>query len=177
MNIRSLLKVIALSQLLVLTPSHASSNAIQTLMSVGNDYSSDKVKQAEDIMSQLAIKNESLISNLNLSEKQLNSVVYVRLDSWRQYSTLKEFLAVFYELSIMKSIKVISEGDYLAFKIKFSGRPAGGYVLYQSEGEYFLKGVVANDGIVVSQSEGDDQFIFSAYYSIANTVFQANGLN
>lgn len=86
-------------------------------------------------------------------------------------------MAVFYELSIMKSIKVISEGDYLAFKIKFSGRPAGGYVLYQSEGEYFLKGVVANDGIVVSQSEGDDQFIFSAYYSIANTVFQANGLN
>lgn len=51
MNIRSLLKVIALSQLLVFTPSHASSNAIQTLMSVGNDYSADKVKQAEDIMS------------------------------------------------------------------------------------------------------------------------------
>ncbi|EKN3888433.1 TPA: hypothetical protein ACPZTG_003735 [Yersinia enterocolitica] len=177
MNIRSVFRVTALCLLLVFTSSHASSNAIRAVMSAGSDYSEDKVKQAENILSQLVIKNEGSISNLNLSEKQLNSIVYVRLDSWRQYSTLKEFLAVFYELSIMKSVQAINEGDYLAFKIKLSGRPVGGYVLYQSEGEYFLKGVVANDGIVVSQSVGDDQFIFSDYYGIANAVFQANGLN
>lgn len=177
MNIRSIFRVIALSLLLVFTPSHASSNAIRIVMSAGSDYSSDKVKKAEDIISQLAIKNESSISNLNLSEKQLNSIVYVRIGNWEQYSTLKEFLAVFYELSIMKSVQVINDGNYLAIKIKLSGRPVGGYVLYKSGGEYFLKGVVANDGIVVSQSVGDDQFVFSDYYGIVAAVFKANGLN
>lgn len=176
MNIVSIVRAITFSLLFVFTSANASSSALQFIMSPSGDGAENKVYQAEIILENLSVIHESSIANLNLSEKQLNSEVYVNLDSWRKYSTLKEFLSVFYELSTLKSIQVKSEGDYLVFRIKLAGRPPGGYVLYLNEGEYFLKGVVADDGFVISQSQKDDQFIFGDYYGFANSVFVGNGL-
>ncbi|WP_139937343.1 hypothetical protein [Enterobacter cloacae] len=98
----------------------------------------------DDVLKHLSEKYSNEISNLGLTENQLNSNVYVRAslnDNFLFFSNLKQFISVFYDLPNLQSVKVVKYNNYIGFKVKLAGRPSAGFALYQEGNEFFLKGV------------------------------------
>ncbi|WP_320711962.1 hypothetical protein, partial [Enterobacter cloacae] len=63
----------------------------------------------DDVLKHLSEKYSNEISNLGLTENQLNSNVYVRAslnDNFLFFSNLKQFISVFYDLPNLQSVKV-----------------------------------------------------------------------
>ena len=141
--------------------------------------SPDDGRTIEGALYYLSLKHESEISGLGFSASQLNSIDYTRPRSVHnigRFSTVKEFIAELYDLPNLQSLKVIKDGKYVGFLVKLAGRPSAGFALYKEGDEYFLKGLVDNDGITAASDPKDEAIIFNAFYSVAVGVFIANGV-
>ncbi|MBG6246234.1 hypothetical protein CS369_18460 [Candidatus Symbiopectobacterium sp. 'North America'] len=60
--------------------------------------------------------------------------------------------------------------------MKLVGRSSAGFALYREGDEYFLKGIVDNDGITAASDAKEEAIAFNAFYSVAVGVFMANGV-
>lgn len=142
-------------------------------MVAGNDAS-----ELETIFQNLTVKHEREISTLGLSEEQLNSIVYARpswVHNFGRLFTIREFVGILFGLPNLQYIKLSHDGKYIGFKIKVRGAPSTGFALYQDDNEYFLKGLVDDDGIMPTDNAKDDARLFSYYYSTAVGVAIRNG--
>lgn len=81
-----------------------------------------------------------------------------------------------YDLPNLQSVKVIKNCKYVGFLVKLVGRPSTGFVLYREGDEYFLKGIVDNDGITAASDTKEEAIVFNSFYSVAVGVFMANGV-
>lgn len=179
MKILSFAKVFAIPLVIYCNVAYSSAERIDVPNVVSISSSQEHGRTMEGILKYLAVKHEGEISSLGLSSAQLKSVVYTRpswVHNFGRFSTVKEFIAVFYDLPNLQSIKIIEKGNYIGFLVKLAGRPSGGFALYKEGDEFFLRGLVDSSGLIEAVDAKDEAIIFNAYYSVAVEVFMANGL-
>ncbi|RSK58117.1 hypothetical protein EJE23_09150 [Enterobacter chengduensis] len=148
----------------------------ETVSSVSNQQ--DGVTN-DDVLKHLSEKYSNEISNLGLTENQLNSNIYVRAslnDNFVFFSNLKQFISVFYDLPNLQSVKVVKYNNYIGFKVKLAGRPSAGFALYQEGNEFFLKGVINEKGLIAAENIEEEGLVFNSYFSVAFVVFNKNGV-
>ena len=148
----------------------------ETVSSVSNQQ--DGVTN-DDVLKKKKKKYSNEISNLGLTENQLNSNIYVRAslnDNFVFFSNLKQFISVFYDLPNLQSVKVVKYNNYIGFKVKLAGRPSAGFALYQEGNEFFLKGVINEKGLIAAENIEEEGLVFNSYYSVAFVVFNKNGV-
>ncbi|MCE9730783.1 hypothetical protein SOV92_16140 [Pectobacterium brasiliense] len=140
--------------------------------------SDKKTRPVRDVLNDLVDKHNGDISRVGFSNKQLDSEIYVRSHpavNFSKYSTLREYLAMMFELKNLKSISKIDEKGEIGIRIKISGQPYAGFSFYSEDGEFYLKGIVVGNDIIRSKNNIDDTRVYELFYSYAIYVLDANG--
>lgn len=179
MNSTYIAKILSVSLFFSCNVVYSYSNNIHLLETVSSVSTQQDGMTNNDVLKYLSEKYSNEISNLGLTDKQLNSNVYVRAslnDNFLFFSNLKQFFSVFYDLPNLQSVKVVKYNNYIGFKVKLAGRPATGFALYQEDNEFFLRGVINEKGLVAAENIEEEGLVFNSYYSVAFVVFNKNGV-
>lgn len=179
MNNSCIAKILSVSLFFSCNIVYSSSNKIHLLETVSSVSTQQDGMTNNDVLKYLSEKYSNEISSLGLTDKQLNSNVYVRAslnDNFLFFSNLKQFISVFYDLPNLQSVNVVKYDNYIGFKVKLAGRPATGFALYQEENEFFLKGVINEKGLITAENIEEEGLVFNSYYSVAFVVFNKNGV-
>lgn len=127
MNNSSIAKILSISLLFSCNIVYSSSHNLHLQETASSVSTQQDGVTNNDVLKYLSEKYSNEISSLGLTDKQLNSNVYVRAslnDNFLFFSNLKQFISVFYDLPNLQSVKVVKYDNYIGFKVKLAGRPA-----------------------------------------------------
>ena len=122
------------------------------------------------------LKNENKINSLGFTEEQLNSGVYVDIGGHIKYSTLRDYLALMYELPDFKSLDKVKYKKYVGFRIKVSGQPYSGFILREDDGELYLVGLISGNEVFESVTSRDIRSLSSIFMSYASVAKNNMGI-
>ncbi|MEG9611153.1 hypothetical protein V6W99_19370, partial [Citrobacter portucalensis] len=109
MNNSSIAKILSISLFFSCNIVYSSSNKIHLQEAVSSVSTQQDGVTNNDVLKYLSEKYSDEISHLGLTDNHLNSNVYVRAslnDNFLFFSTLKQFISVFYDLPNLQSVKV-----------------------------------------------------------------------
>ncbi|MEN4419224.1 hypothetical protein, partial [Enterobacter hormaechei] len=115
MNNSSIAKILSISLLFSCNIVYSSSHNLHLQETASSVSTQQDGVTNNDVLKYLSEKYSNEISSLGLTDKQLNSNVYVRAslnDNFLFFSNLKQFISVFYDLPNLQSVKVVKYDNY-----------------------------------------------------------------